>query len=318
MGALKGGVKGYLLGWPIKWGSTAAVKKVVPAVLKTLASGHLTGLAGAIDHASNVAAGHGAVTSLVDALFTGIPIAGQKAYRAYNDDDGKKIDDWIEKGGVTSEIQNELSHDQPAEAAGFAKGGEVTIGPPAQKEGDAAGVYPDQNVLMGTVRGRVSQYLTGLKPQKTQPKLAFDPPADDRQQKRTYQQALKVAAHPMSILEEIHKGSIQPDQIKHLNSMYPEVVQILQKKMTERVTKAQEKGEKPSFKVRQGLSMLLGTPLSGEMQPQNIQAAQAVFLPKSAPALPKGPSQSSAKSLSKSDQAYLTGGQSLQRRSQKI
>ncbi len=89
------------------------------------------------------------------------------------------------------------------------------------------------------------------------------------------------------------------------------------------IVKAQIDGEKPSYKVRQGMSMFLGAPLSAELMPQNIAAAQAVFVQKKAQQEPdKAPGKSSkthdsAKALSKSDKAYLTSDQARETRQQR-
>ena len=93
------------------------------------------------------------------------------------------------------------------------------------------------------------------------------------------------------------------------------------KRATKKILEAQVDGKKPPYKVRQGLSMLVGAPLSGEMTPQSIQAAQAVFV-KAAPPPPaeKPSSQGSAAGkakLAKSDQAFLTGSQAREKRSQR-
>ena len=104
--------------------------------------------------------------------------------------------------------------------------------------------------------------------------------------------------------------------------MFPEVSQLLQRKATERISQAQMDGKKPSYKVRQGLSMLLGTPLSSELSPMNIQAAQAVFAAKKAQQqMPPGgkpeKTQHSSTALSKSDKSYLTADQARESRQQR-
>jgi hypothetical protein len=79
-------------------------------------------------------------------------------------------------------------------------------------------------------------------------------------------------------------------------------------------------GKKPNAKIRQGLNTLMGIPLSADMTPQAIQAAQAVFKSQGKPQQstpPSGKTQGSSSKLSKSDQSFLTGPQSLVARSQR-
>ncbi len=170
---------------------------------------------------------------------------------------------------------------------------------------------------MQIAKARAANYLSSLRPAKDPAKLAFDDAPDDRQQKKIYKRALAVANAPLGILDDIRRGSADPDDIKHLQMMFPEVTGLLQKKITERISKAQVDGKKPSYKVRQGLSMLLGTPLSGEMTPQNIQAAQAVFAQAASKQPPSQPPKSSTSKLSKSDKAYLTDDQARMARQQR-
>jgi hypothetical protein len=72
--------------------------------------------------------------------------------------------------------------------------------------------------------------------------------------------------------------------------------------------------------VRQGLSLFLGTPLSSDFTQQNIAAAQSVFTAQAAAAAqssqPETKPSGSKKSLSKSEQSYMTQGQALVTRQQ--
>lgn len=231
----------------------------------------------------------------------------------------KSIDEWIDKGGIINDIQKlQSSQQQPAM---FADGGNVQHvqqASPGLDDPHIANAYPTQNALLQAAKGRMSNYLTGLKPQKNAPKLAFDDEPDTSKQKKSYDRAVKMAVDPLRILDKIKHGTIEPEHIEHLKCLHPEVDQALQKKITEKITHAQLKGEKPSYKVRQGLSLYLGVPLSGEMSPQNIQAAQATFQNKQQqPQGGGGAPKKSTSSLTKSDDAFLTGNQARAARQQK-
>lgn len=230
----------------------------------------------------------------------------------------KSIDEWIDKGGIMHDIQQfQASQSQPAM---FAGGGDVQHVQQTSRLDDPhiSNAYPSQNVLLQTAKGRMSNYLTGLKPQKNTPKLAFDDEPDTSKQKKSYDRAVKMAVDPLRILDKIKHGTIEPEHIEHLKCLHPEVDQALQKKITEKITHAQLKGEKPSYKVRQGLSLYLGVPLSGEMSPQSIQAAQATFQNKQQqPQGGGGAPKKSTSSLTKSDDAFLTGNQARAARQQK-
>lgn len=228
----------------------------------------------------------------------------------------KDIDVWVSKGGVNNDIQNEILK-QPMN---MAAGGAVEHQPGILHQNVLADKYPDHNVLLQEAKGRVSNYLGGLKPTDHQPKLAFDDPPDDSHQKKAYEHGLATAAHPLGVMDEIRKGTVEPEHVAHFKAMYPEVNDVIQQKLTKRIVEAQLAGEKPMAKVRAGLSMLMGAPLSGELSPQNIMAAQATFQTKqSQPGSQQPAAGGSAKpsALQKVDQSYMTAGQAAASRQQK-
>lgn len=269
--------------------------------------GHVAhhGLYGILKANSSSDKGHKDIHSYCKALFAGEKLP-EKDVTKHKD----HIHEWINKGGIVDDIQNEIySHHEPKQ---FAEGGKVETG----KHSD---------LLSHATKGRVSDYLNSLRPQDNLPKLAFDHDLDQSDKKRSYAKALHLAAHPLSVMHEVNKGTIEPEHIAHLNSMYPEFNEALKNKVVEHITKAQLEGNKPPHRIRQGLGLLLGSPLSSEMTPENMQAAQSVFTKKATQQTQPGmgtsqskkPKQKSQASLSKSDQSFLTGGQSLVARSQR-
>jgi hypothetical protein len=216
------------------------------------------------------------------------------------------------------EIQNSLIEQNNEAPQGFAEGGQVE----GKQQGamaysNLADSFPEQAMALQIARGRMSTYLRSLQPQQQGPSLSFDSPPDTREQKRTYEKALLIAAQPLSVFGHIAKGTLEPEHIQHLNAIYPEVSNQMQKKLTENIMLMQMKGEKPSYKTRQGLSMLLGAPLSSEFVPANIQAAQSVFIPAEATQQPGAKPTKLKQSLSKSAKAFMTDDQSRQFRMQK-
>ncbi len=267
----------------------------------------------------SVKKGHKHINSHMDSLF-GNNHPESWGDRSKNHD---LIDKWISKGGISDNIHQEM-YKQHNPIHGFAEGGKVEREKHdgVLKSHPAESAYPAQNIMLQAAKGRVSSYLGSLRPHEHMAKLAFDDVPDQTEQKKKYKEAIKIADHPLSVIHSITKGTIKPEDIGHLKAMYPEVYDSLQKKVTEKVIHSQlNDDKKPSLKMRQGLSLLMGIPMSGEFVPQNIQAAQAVFqMNKPAQQAEQGgSSQSSHKtsSLSKSDSSFLTGGQALTKRQQR-
>lgn len=240
----------------------------------------------------DVSRGHKKIKDATESLFDGkesstIPKPDKEAC--------EKLHKYMQEGGLNSEI-----------------------GPGMEVE--APHIPSAQNVLMGAAKTRAFNYLNSQRPvpEEFQSKLPFDDPHEDDDKKRSYHEALDVAHHPLGVLDHVKSGSILPEQMAHLKGMYPELTEHLQKKLTDRITKAQLEDKKPPYAVRQGLSLFMGANLSGELVPANIQAAQAVFAPQRAAAQQQSGSTKgkSTKSLSKSDQSFLTSDQALVHRQQ--
>ncbi len=334
LGAVVGHATGESVSGPIasmleKIAGPAAKKYIGPATLKILSSGNTAGLLDALNHADAMATGYDAVGRGVESLFTGAANAGVSGYGL--EKSRQKLDDYISNGGLDQNIQQEI-HDQNAAEApqNFAKGGDVkksapepkTVQPLLKDDDGVAMHYPEHNVVLSAAKGRISEYLKGLRPSEHHPKLAFDDEPDQREQRKSYHRALDLANAPLGVMKEIGDGTLEPEHVAHFNAMYPELNGLVQKRLTARIIKAQMAGETPSYKVRQGMSLLMGTSLSTELTPAGIQAAQSVFAARrGAAGGDKGgdsaPPKKSAAPLSKSDSSYLTGAQALQKRQQR-
>lgn len=265
------------------------------------------------DYYRSVKKGHKNIDDHVEHLFSDKKLEDKDHSKAT-----KALEEWLEKGGIEHNLQEEFYNQ--ASQQNYAEGGQVKKSSnegihhahPIEKE------FPEQNMLLQTTKGRASAYLSSLKPQKNQPKLAFDKEPNQKQQKKAYDKALGVAAHPLSILKKIKQGTLDKDEVRDINAMYPELSEKLRQKMVERITKDQLENKKPSYKVRLGMSLFLGVPLSSDMTPANMQAAQKVF--KSATAQPQQNAPAPAKktnALTKSSQAYLTANSAAASRQQK-
>lgn len=239
----------------------------------------------------------------IEALF-----GGDKMDSEPDMDAREKIKGLVASGHLNSQIQSPSGENETPQ--GFAKGGKVEA-----PEAKLADILPVHNILLNAAKARTHNYLNSLRPQENAPKLAFDDHIKDPEAERKYHRAVDIAHNPLSVVSHMRKGSLLPEHIQHLGSMYPEVKTHLDKKLTERITKAQMDDAKPSYASRQGMSMFLGTPLSGELTPQAIMAAQATFAPKQSPQPPApGKTKKGTAPLSKAANDTWTGDQAAERR----
>lgn len=249
----------------------------------------------------------------VECLFEGGKIDHYDDEKAH-----ERIDEWIKKGGVTQDLLDEHHNSHPTV---MADGGAVDKPKSKLHNESLAGAYPEQNIMLQAAKGRMSNYLNSIRPQDNMPRLAFDDEMKDKQKEKDYKKALKMAANPLRILNKIQRGTIVPEDVKNLKNLHPEVGEALQQRLTEKIMKAQLEKKKPPLHIRQGLSLLLGVPLSGEVSPQNIQAAQAVFAPKQQMQGPQGQpvtkNKKNTSTLTDVNDSYETSIQSRIERQQK-
>ena len=258
---------------------------------------------------SRLKKGHKAVDQGVESLFTD----GSPEFEDKPEKEREQIKEYINKGGIDAEMQ--AQHQQQLQPQGYAEGGSVSMEP--KREDPLSGVYPEHNLILNTAKARVSHYLNSMKPQEEQPTLPFDPKKDMKVQNKNYDKAVQMAAQPLGILKEVKDGSLTPDVMKHFTQMWPEVHTHLSKKMTEQIMKAQMKGERPPYKVRQAMSMFMGSTLDSTMTPASIMAAQNVFASKAAQQQPQQAPTKNKKgtsTLSKASEPYQTASQAAQAR----
>lgn len=292
--------------------SRAEEKFVAPVILKALASGDTQGIGEAIRYSLKVAKGATAIADGVEELF--VP-GVQKAFNSIErDKEREKTKASLERGDFNKEV--EAAFDGPAAAQGFARGGSVDPVPVAKPSG-VSRLYPEQSMLLTAARGRIAGHLNSLKPSDMMPKLPFDKPRKDKAQEKRFNRAVDIANRPLSVLQDIKRGTLMADDVKDLSTMYPELKKQLDQAMVMRITKAQLAEEKPSYRVRQSMSLFLGAPLSSEMLPESIQAAQNVFKTQAAQRAQMGQAQKTKKGtapLTKSDDNAWTADQAAAKR----
>lgn len=272
---------------------------VVSTAIKALGSGEMNNVAKLLDYASAVNKGQTTMNKAVDSLFTG----GRQAFinDEATDRDKEKINKWIDQGGVAKDLQPQ------SETPQFAEGGAVQ-----PEENTIAKHYPDQDMLLNAAKGRVSQYLMAIKPQQT-PKLPFDPETKNKEQHKLYDRAVSIAAKPLSIVNHIKNGTLTFEQTKHFTQMYPEIYKQLAAKMTNKIVESQQEGTKPPYKVRQSMSLFLGSPLDSTMTPSSIMAAQATYQqPKAPQGQPEGKTKKGTSTLGKDNKSYKTTTQAAE------
>jgi hypothetical protein len=241
--------------------------RVAHKILSLAAEGDTDDLHSIIEHEANHARAKNSIDSKIEAL-----LSGKASNEAPVD---SKERDRVKQYVEDNELEQQLKAESPQ---GYAQGGQVANDKPIIKD-RVASAYPSQAMMLGGAKARVANYLNRLKPQK-QPGLPFDSEMPDEHSERVYNHAIDAAARPLSVLDQVKDGSIEPHKFKHFVQMHPELHELLKKKITQRITEGQvNEDKKPPFQMRQALSVFMTNPLERSFTPQAILAAQGTFQP---------------------------------------
>jgi hypothetical protein len=131
---------------------------------------------------------------------------------------------------------------------------------------------PEHAGALGALSSRAVTYLNSLRP-NTSP---IDMLAADRVPTSTeeakYTRALNIAQQPLMALSHIKSGTLLPEDLQTLNTIYPNLYNGLKDKIGQGLIDAKSHNVEIPYKTRLGLSMFLGMPVDSSIMPQNIMA----------------------------------------------
>lgn len=264
------------------------------------------GLPNLISYRKNVLKGSKLSDHAVGELFDGKHIDFE-----HDEKDQEKLHKYLEDGKFNEQLAEAQSKPQA-----FAKGGVVKSafsGSEPMEQG-----LPDHNLLLQAAKSRINGYLNNLRPVQDFSGLSFDSQPHMKTKEKAYRNALDLANKPMNILGHVSRGTLTADELSHFKGLYPEVYDNLSKKMTQKIINSRLENKKPSYKVRQSLSLFLGAPLDSTMTPQSVQAAQAVFSGmRPEPQAPQKKASKKSANLSGEAKSYLTPDQAALSREQR-
>jgi hypothetical protein len=300
-----GALKGFGLGELEGFGFRQLSKPLGALVLKAMQSGSFENITQGLENAASVQDGFQKINDGIGNLFQ---LGSQQAVNADATDKQKdKLRKSIREGQLNQDIQATGQQVPGPPVRKFAEGGEVTQleqpapqgNPLLEKNAYITANYPELAMALGKATGRINTYLSQIQPQENQQRLPFDNAPSQVEQTKSYDRALGIAVKPLSILNNIKDGTLTSEHVQHFSQMYPELHQHLQKKITEKVIQSQIDGKKPSYTVRKGMSLFMGTPLDSTMTPQSIQTIQGVFAQQGAQQAQMGQPPKNKKNTSK-------------------
>ncbi len=173
----------------------------------------------------------------------------------------QKIHEYVSQGKLHDDVLEELSE----QSAPLTEGAD-----PIAKH------FPDQNMLLQQTKAAMVNVLNSARPY-SQPGLTFDTPFTTKMAQRKYDQALDVAANPLSIFGRIKTGTVTPGEIASLRDMYPYLYDVMKTKLTEKLMDIKANKQSVAPNVRRSMALFLGTALDTTMTPLSIQNVQAMY-----------------------------------------
>lgn len=152
---------------------------------------------------------------------------------------------------------------------------------------------------------RAVQYLTSIKP-----KNDIKSPLDSKlpvsvAEQSSYNRAIQIAQSPLVVLKAVRDGTLVPQDVMALRTIYPDLYRQMAHKMTDEMIEHTAKGKTIPYKTRMSMGLFLGQALDSTMTPQSILSVQNQSQQQQQPqpqqASPKGGriNQGAAKGLNK-------------------
>lgn len=245
-----GGGLGALVGHPLAgaWLGEKALSPIFSALAKPLAETAIDSAAakGAVDYLGSAFRGQKILDDSVSNLFT--------------------------KGNEV--IAKELIPDQESRMR-LQKSLDYASNPSnALNVGGSIGHYlPGHATAAAEATAQATNYLSSLKP--TQPALSpldATPPVDKTAQAK-YNRALDVAQQPLMVLKHVKDGTLLPQDVQTLRTIYPGLHDAMIKKITDGIIQKKTGDFHMPYSQRVSLNLLLGgNPLDSTMTSQSMQA----------------------------------------------
>lgn len=152
--------------------------------------------------------------------------------------------------------------------------------------GQLAHYMPEHAGAMAKTVMNAVNTLKALEPKSTKNAPLDSEMKPSKAEEASYNRALEVAQTPLKVLEYLKDGTLQPQDVNLMKTLYPEYYNHVSAKIMDAMTDHLSKEETIPYRTRQTLSLFLGMPLDSTMKPESIASIQMTYLPKQAPPMP--------------------------------
>lgn len=169
---------------------------------------------------------------------------------------------------------------------------------------------PNEGAVISSLTGRATQYLNLLKPDTSKMGVLGPNRIPSDVEVSRYNKAIDIAEKPLIVLDQIKKGTLTPDDINTLHSIYPALYSKLSQKLTDEMISHTSKDQIIPYSQRMSLSLFLGQPLDNTMNANAIQATQPMVSPPQNNPIASPRTKFAMKSISNFSKDYQTKIQS--------
>lgn len=174
--------------------------------------------------------------------------------------------------------------------------------------GKTAHYMSGEGQALGRVAATAVNYLNGLRPGDKQGMPLDKKTEPSKAETAKYNRALNLAEQPLLVMKDIRDGTITPDDVMTIKTIYPALYQRMVDKFSSEIVTAQSKDVLIPYKARMGMSLFMGQPLDSTLTPEAIQAAQPKP-PEPQPNVSKPATVSGGKAMIKTSELYQTPSQ---------
>lgn len=176
-----------------------------------------------------------------------------------------------------------------------------------EKVSQTSSYLPDHAVATGAMASNVVNYLSKLRP-KTGGVAPLDPQRKPNAvEQARYERALSIAERPALVLQAVKDGSLTPNDIMDIGTMYPALYNQYKSMVMEQIAESQDKGIVHPYKQIVSLGLFMQMPLESSTQPGNMAANQALQM--SLEANKQNPTQGGLEQLGDGVKTNLTQNQ---------
>lgn len=148
---------------------------------------------------------------------------------------------------------------------------------------------PKTSAALQQAMGRAASFLASKLPQEPAP-LPLSPKLPPSQSELArFERYRSVVENPVSVLEQVRDGTVTPESMEALTTVYPKLYSEMSEAVMSALTDAQAKKKEIPYSVKLSLSTFLGQPLDHSMTQASIAASQSAMAQMGAPSSGAGP-----------------------------